>query len=90
VPTSLTPAERSMRARVAAHCKHALHNPVAGTEPARKVFQDSFRLRVIEAMTTGEELSEAEVDRRAEQLKKAHYARLALKSAQARRRRKAS
>lgn len=59
----------------------------AATEPARQAFRDKF-LR--EAHERFGDLPADELARRAEHLRKAHYARLALRSAQARRRKKAA
>lgn len=39
---SLTPSERSMRARIAAHSLHARYDSRELTAPARKAFMDSF------------------------------------------------
>ena len=73
---SLTPVERSLRARIAAHESWAhTEDRSARTANARKALEDKF-------------LAEADGDpRRAQSLRRAYYARLALKSAQARRRR---
>ncbi|MGV0993428.1 MAG: hypothetical protein ACOYB7_14370 [Mycobacterium sp.] len=73
----LTPSERSLVGQLAAHESWAkTENRSARTANARKALEDKF-------------LAEAGGDRqRAESLRKAHYARLALKSAQARRLRK--
>lgn len=73
---SLTSAERSLRAQIAAHDSWAkTENRSARTAKARQAFQDRF-------------LTEAGGDpKRAEHLRKAFYARMALKSAQTRRRR---
>ena len=79
----LTPEQRSIRARIAAHTLHARVDPAEHTAPARKAFLDRFEAEVDPAGV----LPEAERRRRAEHAKKAHFARLALKSAQARRRR---
>lgn len=70
--------ERSMRARIAAHTMHSkVEDPSAHTAPAREAFKEKF-------------LREADGDPvRAEHLRKAYFTRLALKSAQARRRSKA-
>lgn len=72
----LTASERSLRARIGANTSWAkTEDRSARTAPARKAFEDRF-------------LAEAGGDpRRAESLRKAYFARLALKSAQARRRR---
>lgn len=72
----LTPTERSLRSQIAAHDSWAqTEDRPARTANARKAFEDRF-------------LAEAGGDpKRAEHLRKAYFARLALKSAQARRRR---
>ncbi len=77
----LSPAERALRARVAAHAKHATHDPKAAMAKARAVFLASFEQQ---ADPDGV-LPPAERQRRAEQLRRSHYARLALASAKARR-----
>jgi hypothetical protein len=73
---SLTPAERKLRAQIAAHESWAqTENRTARTAKGRRALEDKF-------------LAEAGGDpKRAESLRRAYYARLALKSAQARRRR---
>lgn len=72
----LTPAERSLRSRIAVETSWANTTDRPGrTAKARKALDDKF-------------LAEAGGDPvRAEHLRRAYYARLALKSAQARRRR---
>lgn len=76
---SSTPIERMLRAQIAAHESWAqTENRTARTANGRQAFNDKF-------------LAEADGDPvRAVHLRKAFYARLALKSAQARRRRGAS
>jgi hypothetical protein len=83
----LSPEERSLRARIGAHALHASHDPRELTANARAGFLNRFAVQVDEA-TPG--LPESERLRRAEHLLRAHMAKLALKSAQARRARKAS
>ncbi|WP_373121130.1 hypothetical protein [Mycobacterium marinum] len=75
---SLTPAEKSLRGKIAVQTSWArTTNRSARTINARKAFDEKF-------------LTESGGDPvRAEHLRKAHFARMALKSAQARRRRKA-
>lgn len=77
----LTPAERTMRARLAAHTLHAMVDSREHTEPARQAFMERFEDQV----DPDRVLSLAERRRRAEQAKKAYFTRLALKSVQARR-----
>lgn len=75
-PSSLTDAERTLRSQIAAHTSWAnTPDRAARTAKARKALHDKF-------------LAEADGDpERAESLRKAYYARLALKSAKARRHR---
>ncbi len=77
----MTPAERSLQARLAAHSLHASVDSRDHTEPARRAFMARFEEQVDPDHT----LPEAERRRRAEQAKKAYFTRLAMKSAQARR-----
>ncbi|MGH7735895.1 MAG: hypothetical protein ACREOE_19910 [Gemmatimonadales bacterium] len=76
MPPSLTPAERRLRAQIAANTSwfNTADRP-ARTAKARRALENKF-------------LTDAGGDpRRAESLRKAFYARLSLKSAQARKRR---
>jgi hypothetical protein len=83
----LTPAERSLRARLAVHTSWAqTTDRAARTAPARRAALQRFE-RQVDLHGT---LNPAERRRRAEQAMRAHMAGLALQSAQARRRRKAS
>ncbi len=80
--TSLTPAERSLRARVAAHTLHAKVDATAHTAPARQAFLARFEREVDpDGLLPAEERR-----RRADHLRSAHFARLALLSSKARRR----
>lgn len=79
-----TPSERELTARLAAHTRWSrCSDPSAATEPARKAFDARFERQV----DPDGKLSPAERARRAEHAKKAYFQRLALKSAQARRKR---
>ena len=80
---TLSPAERTLRARLAAHSLHAQVNSRDHTAPARRAFMDRFEDQV----DPNRVLPNTERQRRAEQAKKAYFTRLALKSLQARRRR---
>lgn len=82
---SLTPEERSMRARIAAHSLHAQHDSREITAPARQAFMDSFERNVDPEGV----LDPAERRRRAEHARKAHFTAMALKSSEVRRQRKA-
>ena len=79
----LSPAERSLHARIAAHAKHATSDRVEGTAAARKAFADRFALKV----DPDGILDPTERAIRAEHARKAYFLGLALKSAQARRER---
>lgn len=81
----MTPAERTLKARLAANERWSRADGRAGTEAARAAFRDSFA-DAIRAEQPG--LSEAEIARRAESRRRAFYGRLALRSAIARRKRK--
>ncbi len=77
----MTPAERSLRARIGAHALHSQHDSGELTSAARKAFQDRF-LRQVDPEQV---LDPAERHRRAGHARKAYFTGLALKSAQARR-----
>jgi hypothetical protein len=77
----MTPAERRLRAQLGAHTMHARNDPKKTTAKARAAFLASFEAK---ADPTGD-LPVEERRRRAESLRKAHFARLALASATARR-----
>lgn len=80
----MSPAERSLRARIAAHAMHARNDPAEITANARAAFLAKFEQ---EADPDGI-LPPEERRRRAEHLRSAYFARLALASAKARRTRK--
>ena len=83
--SELTPAERTMRARLAVHTMWAgTEDRTARTKPARDAFMDKFEKQV----DPEGRLDPVERARRAESARKAHFTRLAFKSAQARRKRK--
>jgi hypothetical protein len=80
----LSPTERVLRARAAAHAKHAKHDAKAAMDKARAAFLARFERQ---ADPDGV-LPAAERQRRAQQLRSAYFARLALVSAKARRARR--
>jgi hypothetical protein len=82
VTTSLTPSERVLRARLAAHVSHSLHDPKERTRAAR----DKFDQRFLNEVDPDRVLPEEERERRAGHARKAYFTRLALMSAKARRR----
>jgi len=77
----LSPSQRSLHARLAAHSRWAQQDPVQGTAAARAAFSDRFAKQV----DPDGVLTEAERARRAESARKAYFTALALKSARARR-----
>jgi hypothetical protein len=81
---ALTPNDRTLRARLAAHASWAnTADPIARTEPARRAALARFEQQV----DPDGHLTPEERARRAAHARKAYFASLALKSAQARRRR---
>jgi hypothetical protein len=80
----MNPSERALRARLAAHAMHGRHDPRQTTAKARAAFLASFERQ---ADPEGQ-LPVAERQRRAQQLRSAYFARLALASAKARRARR--
>ena len=81
----MTPTERVLRARIAAYVLHSTRDSREVTAPARRAFLNRFEREV----DPDRVLSIAERARRAQAARKAYFTRLALKSAQARRRRAA-
>ncbi len=73
--TKLTPEERTLRARVAAHSLHSTHDPRETTAAGRAAFLAKFEREVDPERT----LPEDERMRRAEQALQAHMTRLALR-----------
>jgi hypothetical protein len=78
---SMTPEQRSLRARAGAHALHAKYDSRELTANARAAWFKKF-LDQVDECTPG--LPEAERLRRAEHLVRAHMARLALASSRAR------
>lgn len=80
----IDPGERALRARIAAHAMHGRHDARQTTAKARAAFLASFERQ---ADPEGR-LPAAERQRRAQQLRRAYFARLALASAKARKARR--
>jgi hypothetical protein len=78
---SLTPEDRSIRARAAAYAKHAKHDPLPTVKKGQQGLVASFEAKV----DPGNELPPRERARRAEMAYRAHMTSLAYKSARARR-----
>lgn len=78
---SLTPEQRSLRGKLAAHTLHAhVADPAAHTAPARAEFNARFERQV----DPDNVLSPEERSRRAGHARRAYFAALALRSARAR------
>jgi hypothetical protein len=75
------PSIRQLQARIGGYSRWAKEDPRKGTKPAREGFMRRF------CEQTSDDLPEAERHRRAEAALRAHMTRLALRSAQARRKR---
>src|SRR5512132_4336322 len=76
-----TPAERTLRARLAAHTMHAQHDTRQTTASGRAAFLARFEAEV----DPDGRLDPEERARRAEQARRAYFARLSLAAAKARR-----
>jgi hypothetical protein len=82
----LSPAERSLRARLAAYAMHAQHDSRHTSAPGRAAFLARFEADV----DPDGRLDPEERRRRAEHARSAYFARLALASVAARRAKRAS
>jgi hypothetical protein len=78
---ALSASERSQRARIAGLVKHSKYDSRESTAPARAAFLAKFT----DEVDPDRVLPEAERNRRAEAARKAYFARLAFRSAKARR-----
>lgn len=76
----MTPEERKLRSRAAAHTLHSRYDSRELTSRARKAFLDRFELQVDPNL----ELPPKERARRAAHARKAYFTALAFKSAKAR------
>ncbi len=85
MPTSLTPEQRTLRARIAASVRWSREDPSATAARGQAGLIDRFRREVDPDGT----LPEAERERRAQSAYRAHMSRLALASSKARGARKA-
>lgn len=83
----MTPAERRLRSQIGAHESWArTEDRSARTHAARLALEEKF----VREADPDNKLAPAERTKAAENLRKAHYARMALRSAQVRRRRAVS
>ena len=72
---SLSPAQRTMRARIAAHKLHATHDSRKLTENGRRKFMNRF----LDEVDPDRTLPKAERERRAGHARSAYFAQLALR-----------
>ena len=79
----MSSSEATLRGRIGAYSLHAQHDPRETTKPGRAAFLARFEAEV----DPGGHLSIAERARRAAAARSAYFAKLALKSVRARRRR---
>jgi hypothetical protein len=82
----VTPAERSLRGRLGAYAQHSRHDTRETTAAARSAFLARFE----DEVDPDRMLSPGERQRRALAARKAYFTRLAMKSAQARRKRRSA
>lgn len=83
---TLTPEERTLRARLAAQTRWANEDP----QPTALRAQAGLRARFLREVDPDSVLPEAERQRRAESLRRAYYTRLSFEAVRARRARRAS
>jgi len=79
---TMTPGERTLRARMAAYRLHATHDPKETTAAARAAFLARFEREV----DPDGRLSPSERRRRAEAARKAYFTKLAIQSVRGRQR----
>lgn len=78
----------TLRGRVGAYRLHSLYDTQTVSLPGRRAAETALRQRLLEQVDPDRTLSHAERERRLEYARKAHFAELALKSAQKRRAKK--
>jgi hypothetical protein len=81
ISKTLTPEQRSIRARIAALSRWAAEDSKASAERGQKGLRDKFRREIA---ATFPDLPAAELERRAEAAYRAHMSRLAFASSKAR------
>jgi hypothetical protein len=87
---STDPRDMAARGRIGAYVTNGRYSGTVLTTKARRTFIDSFAERArSEAAARGEEITDDEAARRGEFLRRAHYARLAMRSVESRRRKAA-
>ncbi len=83
-PFSLSPAQRTLRARIAAHTLHSQRDPRETTRAGRDAARVSLDARLLDEVDPQRTLAEPERARRLAHARRAHFLRLALQSARAR------
>ena len=88
---SLSPTQRQARSRMGGYARAAKYDSRAVTEPAREALRARWTREVLEAAEAhGETLSEQELARRVDYMRKAHMVGMGLSSAKKRRERAAA
>ena len=75
----LSPTERTLRARIGAHCLHAQHDPRITSAPGRKAAAEKLNERLLAEIDPDNSLPEEERARRLEHARRAYFLRLALR-----------
>jgi hypothetical protein len=81
----LSPTERTMRARIGAHCLHSKYDPTTISAPGRKAAAAKLNERLLAEIDPDNSLPEEERARRLEHARRAHFSRLALQRSKKRR-----
>lgn len=88
----MTPEQRSLRGRIGALVALSRNDPVEINAKARQVYRDSFstghECRICPRIDIPADLPEAERTRRADTIRRAHYARIAMCASRASTRRR--
>jgi hypothetical protein len=85
----LSASERTLRARIAGYQRAALYDGREVTAKARERFHNGFVEKArLAAQAAGQKITEQEIERRGEALRRAHFAKLAFLAVKARSRTK--
>ncbi len=84
-PGMLSPTERSIRARIGAHELHSRHDSHELTARGRAAAATALNVKLLAEIDPDNSLTVRERERRLYHARKAHFSKLALKSAKARR-----
>ena len=80
----MTPSQRTIRAKIGAYSLHAQHDSHVVSAPGRAAAAKKLNASLLTEIDPKGRLSEAERARRLESARKAHFAKLALRSARVR------